>query len=172
MILSAAVLLAAALPLSAHRFFDCRPPGPVVPRPTDIASNPAFISAASSLTEILQNAVSGNIESGWPVENTSFSVGFITRDQKSKKIPVWEFHFLAPDNARGTKNISRDSLYLINSITKVISDYMLLRSGVAIDDPITKYIPELITNSTEFDWDAITLRHLASGLAGIPPSCK
>jgi actin-related protein 6 len=165
-------MLAAALPLSVHGLFDCRPAGPIVPRPTGLASNPAFLSAASDLTEILQNAVSGEIEAGWPVENTSFSVGFITRDQEDKKVPVWEYHFLAPNNVRGTKNITRNSQYNINSITKVISDYILLRSGVPLDDPVTKYIPELATNSTQFDWDAITLRHLGSSLAGIPPSCK
>src|SRR5690242_3771401 len=100
MLLFSLLILAAALPLSVYGHFDCRPPGPIVPRPTNITSHPAFISAASNLTKILQSAVAGGIEAGWPVENTSFSVGFITRDQQAKNIPAWEFHFLAPNNVR------------------------------------------------------------------------
>ncbi|KAK4096799.1 beta-lactamase/transpeptidase-like protein [Parathielavia hyrcaniae] len=141
MILFSAVILVAALPLTACGSFDCRPPGPIVPRPTNLASNPTFLSAASDLTRVLESAVTGDIEAGWPVENTSFSVGFITRDQEDKKIPAWEFHFLAPNNVRGTKNITRNSQYLVSSITKVVPDYIILSSGVPLDDPVTKYLP-------------------------------
>jgi CubicO group peptidase (beta-lactamase class C family) len=163
-----AVLLA-ALALAS---FDCRPPGPIVPRPTHLASNRAFISATSHLTEILELAVSKKIEAGWPVENTSFSIGLISRDQPDKKVPTWEYHYLAPNTVNGTRTVTRDSQYLIGSVSKVISDYILLKSGLPLDDPITKYIPKLKSNSSLIHWDSITLRHLGSALAGIPQACE
>ncbi|KAH7230871.1 beta-lactamase/transpeptidase-like protein [Fusarium solani] len=161
-------LIAATLPGLALASFDCRPPGPIVPRPTDIASHPAFALASSELNKVLQLATSREIEAGWPVDDTSFSVGIISWDQPDKAVPVWEYHYLAPNTVNGTKEVTRDSQYLIGSVSKVISDYILLRSGLSLDDPITKYIPVLKNNSSVIDWDTITLRHLASGLAGIP----
>src|SRR3712207_5392107 len=102
MIISSGLLLAALLPLLAYAepFFDCRPPGPIVPRPTNIASNADFLAATSKLTSILKTAMSGEIEPGWSVENTSFAMGFISHDKEKKGVAVWEFHFLAPNNQR------------------------------------------------------------------------
>jgi CubicO group peptidase (beta-lactamase class C family) len=165
-------VVAAALPLlSLAASFDCRPPGPVVPRPTNVGTHPLFLAAARQLTESLQKAVSGEINAGWPVENTSFSVGFVTKDQPDKKIPIWEHHFLAPNNIRGTRELTRDSQYLINSISKVITDYILLRSGISLEDSAAKHIP-VLRNSTSINWDKVTLRQLASGLSGLPPGCE
>jgi hypothetical protein len=67
------------------------------------------------------------------VENTSFSIGLVSLDQMDKAIPAWEYHHLAPSNTDGTKVLTRDSQYLLGSIS---------------------------------------LRHLASQLADIPPNCK
>ncbi|KAL7267962.1 hypothetical protein RUND412_009431, partial [Rhizina undulata] len=59
----------------------------------------------------------------------------------------------------------------IGSITKVFTILgALLQSGVCLDDPITKYVPELTegSNSGRIRWGEITLRALGSHLSGIP----
>ena len=71
----------------------------------------------------------------------------------------------------GTKKLDRDSQYLIGSVSKVISDALLLKSGLNLDDPIIKYIPTLNNGSSVIDWNNITLRALASQLSGMPPNC-
>ena len=161
--------LATASPSTPDFSFDCRPPGPIVPKATSLANHPAFQTATAQLTRQLQLATNKSIKAGWAVDNTSFSIGVISLDSAT---PIWEYHHLAPNNVRGTKNISRDSEYLIGSISKVITDYLMLKSGVNPDDPITKYIPKLDNSTSLIKWKEITLRHLADQLAGIPPNCK
>jgi len=116
--------------------------------------------------------VTDKIKSGWEIRNVSLSISVVTLDQPDPATPAWEYHHLASGNVNGTKAIDKNSQYLIGSISKVISDAILLRSGIDIDDPVTKYIPVLNTAFSPIDWDAITLRALASQLSGIPPNCK
>ncbi|KAI0465593.1 beta-lactamase/transpeptidase-like protein [Xylaria cf. heliscus] len=156
------------LPIEAT--LECRPPGPIVPRPKGVPRYAAFTHATDRLTQALGSALLGDIEAGWPVENTSFSIGLITRDQNDATVPAWEYHHLAPTNVNGTKELTRDSQYLIGSISKVISDYILLRSEVDLDESVTAYLPELADADSLISWEDITLRHLASHLAGIPPN--
>jgi CubicO group peptidase (beta-lactamase class C family) len=143
----------------------------MVPRPTQLTEQPAFIDAAEALAMTLDSAISGSIDAGWPVENVSFSLAFVTLDQPDRAIPAWEYHHLSPRNVNGTADLTRDSQYLIGSISKVISDYILLRSGVDPDAIITDFIPELKDERSLVKWDNITLRQLASHTAGIPPNC-
>lgn len=152
--------------------FECHPQGPILPRPSHLAQSEIFQDAVKNLTESLEAAVTGKIKAGWDTRNVSLSIGIITRDQPDRRSPLWEYHHLASGNVNGTGSIDKNSQYLIGSISKVISDTMLLRSGVDIDDPITKYIPTLNTSSSLIDWNAITLRALASQLSGIPPNCR
>ncbi|KAI0454104.1 beta-lactamase/transpeptidase-like protein [Xylaria acuta] len=170
-LLSAAQILSPfllLLPVSA--VLECRPPGPVVPRPKDVSRYASFTHATDKLTQALDSALVGDIRAGWPVENTSFSIGLITYDQNDAAVPVWEYHHLAPTNVNGTKELTRDSQYLIGSISKVISDYILLRSEVDLDESVAAYLPELADTSSLISWKDITLRHLASQLASIPPN--
>ena len=166
------LLFSTLLPALGLASFDCRPPGPILPRPTSLSSHPTFAAATSDLERVLQQATSGDINAGWAVENTSFSIGLVSLGQENKGVPVWEYHHLASNTVDGTKEASRDSQYLIGSISKVISDYMLLMSGLSLDDPVTKHIPALRNNGSRVEWDVITLRHLASGLAGVPQYCE
>jgi len=150
---------------------DCRPEGPVVPQPRNLNGSHGFQQAAANLTATLDLAVRGDIKAGWAVENTSFSIGLVSLDQASPNEPLWEYHHLSRANTNGTKSISRDSQYLIGSVSKVFSDAILLRSGLNMDDPITKYLPELDKPGSLVSWSSITLRALASQLSGIPPNC-
>ncbi|KAI1427779.1 beta-lactamase/transpeptidase-like protein [Xylaria sp. FL1777] len=163
-------LLILFLLLPVEAMLDCRPPGPVLPKPRCIDGHVRLATATDKLTTSLEAALAGDIEAGWPVENTSFSIGIIMYDQDDKAVPVWEFHHLSPRNVNGTRHLSRDSQYLIGSISKVISDYILLRSGLNLDEPIAMFLPELADENSLIPWENITLRHLANQVAGIPPN--
>ncbi|KAK7428306.1 hypothetical protein QQZ08_005203 [Neonectria magnoliae] len=146
----------------------CRPEGPVVPRPTCLSESPIFQTAASNLTQTLDEAVSGSIEAGWAVENVSFSLAVISADQDDPGVPIWEHHHLASGNTRGTEDLDRDSQYLIGSISKVISVYVLLKSGIDLDAPVTQFLPPLRNPNSTIPWQDVTPRILASYLGGIP----
>src|SRR5262245_7324982 len=122
---------------------DCRPNGPVIPRPRNLAQSDIFRIPTESLTQSIQQALSGEVADGWPVEHASFSLAVVSAHQPDPAVPVWEYHHLSSANTNGTKDLSRDSQYLVGSVTKVISDLMLIKSGIDLDDPIVKYIPDL-----------------------------
>ena len=165
-------VLGGLFPCVIQAILNCRPPGPVVPRPHDLAHQPLFNQATENLINALTEAIDGKIEAGWPVENTSFSIGIVTVDQPDKAIPAWEYHHLARNNVNGTQNLTRDSQYLIGSVSKVFSDYVLLKSGLDLDAPVSRYLPKLDNNTSKIQWNNITLRQLGSYLAGIPAFCK
>ncbi|KAI8628534.1 beta-lactamase/transpeptidase-like protein [Xylariaceae sp. FL1651] len=165
-----ALLSPLLLPFPVDAALECRPPGPVLPRPQDVSEHPILISATGILMRSLESALAGEIEAGWPVENTSFSIGLIMRDQVDAAVPVWEYHHLASTNVNGTKDLTRDSQYLIGSVSKVISDYILLQSKLDLDESIATFIRELADASSFIEWKSITLRHLANQVAGIPPN--
>ncbi|PVH81937.1 beta-lactamase/transpeptidase-like protein [Cadophora sp. DSE1049] len=60
------------------------------------------------------------------------------------------------------------SNYLIGSISKLFSDLILLRTGLRLDDPVTKYLPELKSVDSPVRWENITLGSLGDHLSGIP----
>ncbi|KEZ46560.1 Uncharacterized protein SAPIO_CDS0356 [Scedosporium apiospermum] len=146
----------------------CRPNGPIVPRPTNLASSETINSALEELGSTLQKAIDGEIKAGWDTQNGSFSIAVVSLDQPDPAVPVWEFHHLSAANEKGTKEIDRDSQYLIGSISKAISDLILLKSGVDPDTPVRKYLPAL--DGGPINWGDITLRDLGNHQAGIPPN--
>jgi actin-related protein 6 len=117
-------------------------------------------------------AMNGTIRAGWDIPSTTISVGFVSRDQESAGIPIWEFHHSASKTFLGTRKPDRNSQYQIGSISKAFTDAVLIRSKLNLDDPITTYLPGLNGAPTEVDWDTITLRSLGSHLAGISPNCR
>ncbi|KAF5594806.1 beta-lactamase 3 [Fusarium pseudoanthophilum] len=145
----------------------CRPEGPVLPRPTALSNSPIFQAATTNLTETLNAALSGSITAGWPTSNVSFSLAVVSADQDDPGVPIWEYHHLAPANTKGTKKLDRDSQYLVGSITKVFTDYVLLKSGMDLDAPVTEYLPGL-DGKSNIQWRDVSLRMLASYLGGTP----
>ncbi|KAF5964676.1 hypothetical protein FBULB1_12666 [Fusarium bulbicola] len=145
----------------------CRPEGAVLPRPTALTKSPIFETAATNLTETLNAALSGSIIAGWTTSNVSFSLVVVSADQDDPGVPIWEYHHLAAANTKGTKRLDRDSQYLIGSITKVFTDYLLLKSGMELDVPVTEYLPGL-DGKSKIQWRDVSLRMLASYLSGTP----
>lgn len=151
---------------------NCRPEGPDVPKPTCLTESPIFQTAASNLTKALDAAVSGSIEAGWAMENSSFSLAVISHDQENAGVPIWAYHHLSPENTRGTKSLDRNSQYLIGSISKVTTVYILLKSGIDLDAPVTEFLPTLDDPNSTIPWQNITLRMLASHLGEAPVNFK
>jgi actin-related protein 6 len=170
------VPIKAALPFlllisSGLAALSCRPDGPVVPHPRNLGRSQFFQDATANLTTILNGAVSGEIKAGWAVENVTFSLAVVSTDQADPGSPVWEYHHLADRTVNGTKEVDRDSQYLIGSVSKVISDFLLRKSGLDLDLPVTKWVPGLADNSSLISWNNVSLRALASHLSGTPPNC-
>lgn len=151
---------------------ECRPDGPTVPRARHLANSSFLAGATENLTAALDQAVAGEIAAGWAVENASFSVALVDYHQDDPGIPVWEYHHLAKGNVNGTDKLDRDSQYLIGSVSKVFSTLVLLLSDVQLDEPLTKYLPELSNSSSTLAWDEVTLRSLANHLSGAPTNCE
>jgi actin-related protein 6 len=152
---------------------SCRPEGPILPAGMRVNASHYFLSARASLDEALEHAILKEIAPGWAVENTSFSLAVVSMSQVDPGKPLWEFHHRAKENTKGTNSVDRDSQYLIGSVTKVLADLALIRSELKLDKPITAYLPELqcMSNSSGIPWNDITLRMLASHMAGIPSDC-
>ncbi|KAJ0168528.1 Beta-lactamase-like protein [Colletotrichum tanaceti] len=161
-------LLLLAFVCSAHESLNCRPEGPVIPRPHNLANSTTFQLALSSFGKELDQALSAKINAGWVVENTSFSLAVVSIDQGSPSSPLWEFHHLASNSVNGTKDVTGNSQYLIGSVSKVFSTLVLLKSGLGLDSPVTDYIPELNDPSSSIPWADVSLRALGSHLSGAP----
>ncbi|OAA63987.1 beta-lactamase family protein [Cordyceps fumosorosea ARSEF 2679] len=145
---------------------ECRPEGPVLPKPVRLGDAAAFRHAAVDLSRVLDGMVSGAISlPGTAAANLSFSVAVVSADQPDSDPPLWQHHHRAETNVAGTEHVDADSQYLIGSISKVITDFILLRAGLDLDVPVTTYLP-LLSGSAH--WDAVTLRMLASQTAGVP----
>lgn len=149
---------------------SCPPDGPLLPRPTTLASQEAFKVSGTTLSHILDSVVNGDLEPGFPIENTSFSISVTSLDDKHGK-PAWQYHHRGTNNVNGTKKVDGDTQYLIGSISKVFTDLLLLKSGLNLDDPITKYLPELTNNNSLINWKEISLRALGAHLGGIQGFC-
>lgn len=150
---------------------NCRPEGPVLPRPARLGDAATFRHAAVNLAHTFDSMSSGGIDVPWPVANLSFSVAVVSADQDDGGKPLWEYHHRAAANVNGTDTVDADSQYLIGSVSKMVTDYILLVSGMDLDVPVTRYLPRL-NGSKEMDWESITLRMLASQVAGVSTNCK
>ncbi|TQV95945.1 beta-lactamase family protein [Cordyceps javanica] len=144
---------------------DCRPEGPVLPKPFRLSDAATFRRAAIGLAHTFDAIVARRIEVPWETHNLSFSVAVVSADQAdADAAPLWEYHHRAKGNVDGTDIIDADSQYLVGSITKVVTDYILLAAGLDLDVPVKTYLPLL----DGAEWDSITLRMLASQTAGVP----
>ena len=148
----------------------CYPAGPLVPKPVNLSSTPVFTDAVKNLTSIYDHASSGDLNVSWPVDNVSFSVGVVSVDQDDATVPLWEYHHRAHFTTKGTTTLNRNSQWLIGSVSKLFTAYLMLVSGIDIDKPIIEFLPEL--TNTSLPWEDITLRMMGSHLAGIPVDCK
>lgn len=156
------------IPAPSHT--GCPPNGPLLPRPTNLAQSKHIQAATENLTTSLDSAIKGDIKAGLSVENVSFSLAFTSPSDGDK--PLWEYHHVGRANEDGVKQADGDTQYLIGSVSKVFSDLLLLKKSdaVGLQDPVTKYFPELGKKESAVKWENVTMEALADHLGGIPPN--
>lgn len=166
--------------LPTPSYTGCLPPGPLLPPPTNLPESNHIKSATDNLTKALDSALKGDIRAGWAVDNVSFSLAFASpgHDRCHDDKPVWEYHHRGKLNEKGVGVADGDTQYLIGSVSKVFSDLVLLKAtsksgaGVSLQDPVTKFFPELRDKRALVRWEDVTLEALAGHLGGISPNCK
>ncbi len=146
---------------------DCRPEGPVLPKPAHLADAATFRHAAVGLSHTLDALADGRVDVPWPVANLSFSVAVVS-SADGGGTPLWQYHHRGAANTRGTDKADADSQYLVGSVSKMVTVYILLTTGMDLDVPVKRYLPRLDGKG----WESITLRMLASQTAGVPTNCK
>lgn len=152
----------------------CPPLGPVLPAPVRPSADPDVQAAVKSFESSL-NALTANYDAS----AVSVAVKSIHEDQ-----PFFSFHYTPPHlNTSSTHKVDADTVYRIASISKVFTVLgVLLLDGVRMDDPVTKYLPQLrglrrqagepVNEITTPDWDEITLGSLASHQSGLGSDSK
>jgi Beta-lactamase len=74
------------------------------------------------------------------------------------------------------RSVNGDTVFRVASISKTFTVYsLLLESSVNLEDPITKYIPELMDRESKpwlVQWDQVTLKSLAGHLSGMARDSK
>jgi len=146
----------------------CPPLGAVLPQPTAPGSHPAVQSAAVVLQKTLEQ-----MTAQYNVSAVSLGIGSI-----HEAVSIIEFHHTPPLlDSKGATTITSDTVYRVGSASKVFTVLAALKlEGVDMNDPVTKYLPELRDLKKQaaeqnpifvVDWDSITLGALASHMSGI-----
>ncbi|KAJ2986061.1 hypothetical protein NUW58_g5208 [Xylaria curta] len=155
--------------------------GSVYNPPTGLLASSVVGSWASRLSGTLNQVLqSGHSSFGDFEANTSSVSITIVSTEDNENVPFFDFHYTSPflnDSAGSTDHVTKNSIYRIGSISKLITAYTLLvgYGWESWDHTITRYIPELREASSsqasspiaDVDWDKITIGALTSHLSGI-----
>lgn len=64
------------------------------------------------------------------------------------------------------------SQWLVGSVSKVFTDWILIASGIDGNRRVVEFFPELRGGGGSIEWEEIRLRDLGDHLGGIPPNCE
>lgn len=149
----------------------CYNPGPSFPPVDRILNAGHFEQLRSKLDSAIPDILGS--PDGWSTDTTSFALQVTSASEK-----LWDYYHTAPilgeyKDSEPTP-VTGDTAFRIASISKSFTVYaVLLESKINLDDPVTKYIPELVEQQPvdrrgwHPEWDQITIRSLASQLSGI-----
>lgn len=161
-----------AVPLFSHALAArCPISGPLLPPPQQLSTSPLIRAAGEKLKTLIDLALSGSIVAGWQTNTASFSI-VLTDASDEAGARLWEYHHTASGNVNNTGDVDGDTQFRVASVTKVFTDLILLKLGLDLADPITKYLPELACDDSPIEWKRITLGSLGNHLAAIPQGCK
>ncbi|KAI0973340.1 beta-lactamase/transpeptidase-like protein [Xylaria arbuscula] len=147
----------------------CPPLGPVLPAPIAPSSHDAVQAAVKLATGKLQNLTAD-------FNTTGISIAVQSIHETT---PLLELHHTPPihDNT-STTSIDSETIYRVGSISKVFAVLSVLTQGrMKMEDPITKYVPELLqlkreavpvaNEITAVNWDQVTVASLTTHMSGI-----
>lgn len=148
----------------------CPPLGPVLPQPTQPSTHQAVPLATAALKDALDKLTAS-------FNGSALAIGVKSIHESNL---LFEYAYTPPiRDPRGVQKVDSDTIFRLGSLTKVFPMLALLKlhdRGVSLDDPVTKYVPELRDLNSQareqtpiwtVDWDDITLGSLASHLGGI-----
>ncbi|KAI0875413.1 beta-lactamase/transpeptidase-like protein [Hypoxylon argillaceum] len=147
----------------------CPPLGPVLPAPTSPSNHGSVQAAIQAVTDRFQNLTS-------TFNTTGISVAVKSIYETS---PMLEFHHTpAISDNTSTAVIDSQTIYRIGSISKLFAVLSVLTQGhIKLEDPITKYVPELLqlkseatpnaNDITAVNWDQVTVGSLTTHMGGI-----
>ncbi|KAH9205052.1 beta-lactamase/transpeptidase-like protein [Leptodontidium sp. 2 PMI_412] len=155
--------------------------GPAFSIPQNLSDNPTIKTANQDFLTIINEALETGSSTHGLFDNisTAFSFEFYSA---SVEEPLFQYHYSPPilaDAEKGVKTVDRNTIYRIGSITKLLTVYTsLITDGDAhFNEPVTKYIPELLVGGDEDEksddpvrrvaWDEVTIGSLASHMAGV-----
>lgn len=145
----------------------CRFPGPALPTLGLTASHPGARSLSAELTALLDSGIKDDPALSKNTTSFSFSI-------TSKKETIFQYHHTADVLAvPRKKKVDGDSVYRIASVSKVFTVFAaLIQKNLSLEDPITKWLPELGKGRSVVDWKDIKLKDLAGMTAGLPRQCN
>jgi CubicO group peptidase (beta-lactamase class C family) len=171
---------------SALSFTPCPLLGPAFPPFTLNATDKTVASALQSLTEAFDTLVATNTgDHGDVSPNTTFSIALFSSDPRDAEDEpfFWQYHHTAPawnQSLAGSHTANKDSIYRAGGLTEVFTVWSLLLTDGGdqiLDDPVTKYLPELVADTKDQDaighvaWHDVTVGQLASHMSGVARDC-
>ena len=157
----------------------CPPLGPVYAAPQSLSTDSSIRQTGQTVSAALKQLLKtgGDTSGGFDANTTSFSINLFSIHESES---IFQYHVTAPTlNTSSTKIVDENSVYRIGSITKAVTvlQLLLLEERVRLDDPVTKYVPELAAIAEDDEittpqWSQITVGALAGHLAGIGRDCK
>jgi CubicO group peptidase (beta-lactamase class C family) len=148
---------------------QCPPLGSTLPLATDLAKSPIVKKTLEGIDALLTKDTAA-------FNSTGFAIALgTTRDES----PLLEFsNSPTVYNVSGTHNLTTDTQFIVASVSKLFTAYgiKLLADKVDTNDPLTKFVPELLhlkgqpvppNGIASTDWSAITIEALLSHLSGI-----
>ncbi|KAI0403775.1 beta-lactamase/transpeptidase-like protein [Xylaria palmicola] len=161
----------AACVLSACRAAPtCPLEGPVFPKPLQLARSEAIKAAVANLTSTLKGVTDG-------AQNYSFALEVFSAHGPA---PLFSVLHTAPKlatlNTTGVTTVDKNTVFRLGSLTKIHTIFLfLINAGDGVwNEPITKYVPELLTMTNRSDpvantaWEKVTIGGLATQMTGIP----
>lgn len=149
---------------------DCPLFGPEYPPPSKLSQSCWFATAIQAFEKQVANDTTGLAPN-----DTAWAVAFFSA--KEDKIIYERYH--TPPLDMGVKEVNRDSIFRLASVSKIFTVWTLLRSigDCRFNDPISYYVPELANQRIFADvlyddiehvrWEDVTLGELASQSSGI-----
>ncbi|KAI0505879.1 beta-lactamase/transpeptidase-like protein [Xylaria bambusicola] len=147
----------------------CPPLGPVMPVPINPSGHDLVQDAIRLVTDKFQN-----LTADFNTTGISIAVKSIYEEN-----PMIELHHTPPvlDNT-STTAVDSETIYRIGSLSKLFAVLSILTQGqMKLEDPITKYVPELLqlrkeavpvaNDITAVHWDQVTVGSLTSHMSGI-----
>jgi len=151
----------------------CPPYGPVFPAPKSPSTDAGVRSAIEALEKQVDDFMA-------PMKLSAISMAIRSIHEEA---PMMVKSFTPPTtNANGTKEVDEHTIFRVGSISKAITMMAILKlPHVSLEDPVTKYLPELRDMSRRKEdanavppvsWDDVTLSALAEHMAGIGQDCE